>query len=255
MTNSPYATLADIYEANRPSYPKALISDIIRETQLSPEARLMEIGAGTGKATESFLHRGYRIDANELDPSMAAILQKKCPSNKLSVSMGSFETWTPPQKYYDMIYCAQAFHWLDPDTKFQRCRTFLPVGGYLTLIWYDPQPAPVSPAHRVTKAVQERYFGPSDITISVPLNTRLQEMEATKDFRLHFQKEYLVTLKNTPQQSLLAMQSTPAFSEKFSQFPMKKQEAFIQEYTAAIEENGGTLEAPMLFSLYILKAL
>ena len=255
MSALPYASLAEIYEAIRPSYPDELISDVITHSQIPQDAHLMEIGAGTGKATACFLRRGYHVDANELDPAMADILSEKCASKKMTLTVGPFETWAPPQSCYDLIYCAQAFHWLDPDIKFEKCRGLLSEGGHLALIWYDPQSAPDTPAYRAAQAVRENYFGPEDMTVSVPMNTRLQEMDVASDFVLCFQKEYPVTIYNTPHQSLLAMQSTPAFSERFSQFPVEKQTAFIREYTAAIEENGGVLEAPMLFSLYILTAI
>lgn len=254
MTDSPYASLSEIYEAIRPSYPDALISDIVTQTELLSGATLMEIGAGTGKATEAFLHRGFSIDANELDPSMASILRKKCMSNDLTISVCPFESWTPPKSNYDLIYCAQAFHWLDPNIKFRKCRELSSTGGFLALIWYDPQPTPETPAHKAAEGIRQAYFGPSDMTVSVPMNTRLQEINAASDFSLYFQRDYDITLHNTPRQSLLAMQSTPAFSQKFSSFPAPKQDAFLREYTAAITENGGVLEAPMRFSLYLLKA-
>lgn len=255
MSYSPYASLAEIYETIRPSYPAELIADIIQITGLSSNVHCMEIGAGTGKATEAFLQRDFYVDAIELDGSMAEILRRKCSSQKLKLCVGSFETWTPPRAEYDMIYCAQAFHWLDPETKFKKCRHYLSTGGYLALIWYDPQLAPNTPAQRAAEQIKNRYFGPSNMTTSVPMDQRTSELETAEGFMLHFQKQYSVTLQNTPKQSLLAMQSTPAFSEKFRQLSSMQQDTFIKEYTLAIEENGGTLDAPMLYSLYILKAV
>lgn len=47
----PYKDIAGIYEETRPSYPDELINDIITKTNLKPDDRLLEIGAGTGKAS------------------------------------------------------------------------------------------------------------------------------------------------------------------------------------------------------------
>jgi ubiquinone/menaquinone biosynthesis C-methylase UbiE len=57
----PYKGIAGIYEEIRPSYPDKLIKDVINITELQPNADILEIGAGTGKATIAFAHRGYHI--------------------------------------------------------------------------------------------------------------------------------------------------------------------------------------------------
>ena len=47
--------MAQLYEKARPSYPEELIDDIIIKTNLGLKDRLLEIGAGTGKATIQLL--------------------------------------------------------------------------------------------------------------------------------------------------------------------------------------------------------
>ncbi len=50
-----YNTIAETYDAIRPGYPVPLIADIVEAGNLSEASKLMEIGAGTGKATIAFL--------------------------------------------------------------------------------------------------------------------------------------------------------------------------------------------------------
>ena len=43
---------ADYYDKYRPSYPREIIDTLIAETQIKENSKLLEIGAGSGKATE-----------------------------------------------------------------------------------------------------------------------------------------------------------------------------------------------------------
>lgn len=56
-----FDTVAELYEAYRPSYPVPLIEQVIFATGVPKDARILEIGSGTGKATELFAPRGYPI--------------------------------------------------------------------------------------------------------------------------------------------------------------------------------------------------
>ena len=107
---SPYQSLAETYEAIRPGYPEALIDEVLSQTALTAPGPLLEIGAGTGKATKAFLERGYAVDAVEPDGDMAALLERKLHSPALRLFVLPFESWQPPRSSYPMIYCAQAFH-------------------------------------------------------------------------------------------------------------------------------------------------
>ena len=137
---SAYKNIAKTYDAIRPGYPDELIADIIEAGNLSATSKLLEIGAGTGKATTAFLDLGFSVDANEIELDMADVLKRKVISDKLSLSVGPFESWVPPQPKYNCIYCAQAFHWLDKDIKFRKCNDYLLRNGLLALFWYDPMP-------------------------------------------------------------------------------------------------------------------
>ena len=62
----PYKNIALIYDQVRPSYPAQLIRDIITATNIGANSTLLEIGAGTGKATVQFAEKGFKIHAIEI---------------------------------------------------------------------------------------------------------------------------------------------------------------------------------------------
>lgn len=248
-----YKNLAETYESVRPGYPDELIADIIKAGNLSPVSKLMEIGAGTGKATTAFLNRGFAVDANEIEPDMAEVLRRKETSDKLNLSVGPFETWVPPHTEYDCIYCGQAFHWLDKEIKFKKCKEYLSREGLLALFWYDPMPHVQTAANFAAEQVKEKYLGAENIVTSVSMDTRLQEITETPYFDLLEKKTYQVVLKNTADQSWAAMESTPAFQKKYADLSNAERTKFRKEYTTVIEYNGGFTETSMLYTLYLLR--
>jgi cyclopropane fatty-acyl-phospholipid synthase-like methyltransferase len=136
----PYKGIAAIYDEIRPSYPEKLIRDIISRTGLKLGDRLLEIGAGTGMATVQFAEKGFAIHAVELGRDMAEVFRDKCSKYPaVSMDVASFEDWEySGRQKYDVIYSAQAFHWLDINIKYKKCYELLNDGGYLVLFWYSP---------------------------------------------------------------------------------------------------------------------
>ncbi|MBV8755971.1 MAG: class I SAM-dependent methyltransferase [Deltaproteobacteria bacterium] len=101
---------AALYDAARPSYDLRAI-DVIRE--LGP--RVLEIGAGTGKATELLARVGLHVTAVEPGATMAAALRAK-DLPRVRVVEARFEDVV--EHDYDTVVAAQAWHWMDPAKKY-----------------------------------------------------------------------------------------------------------------------------------------
>jgi len=56
-----FGRVAKLYDRVRPSYPDAVIDAVLAFAGLRPGARILEIGAGTGKATMLLAERGERL--------------------------------------------------------------------------------------------------------------------------------------------------------------------------------------------------
>ena len=125
--------VAQLYDAMRPSYPGEVFADVITLSGVDAEARLFEIGCGTGHATQMLAARGLAIDCIELGENMAALARKRlAPYPRVKIVVADFDTWTTPQRY-DLVYSATAYHWLNPVTRDARVAAILKPEGQLAL--------------------------------------------------------------------------------------------------------------------------
>jgi SAM-dependent methyltransferase len=131
-----FGSVAARYDAARPSYPESLVADVLAHAALGPGDAILELGAGTGKATRMFAAAtpGQRLVALEPSPEMAALAARHADE----VVTSDFEAWAAPQEAFGLLICAQAWHWLDPATRFDRCRSVLAPGGTLAVFWNRP---------------------------------------------------------------------------------------------------------------------
>ena len=122
---------AGSYDRSRPGYPMQAIEHI---EGLGPAATVVEVGAGTGKATVAMARPGRRLICVEPSPDMAGVLEAKDLPG-VEVVVGRFEAWDGPHEPVDLIYAAQAWHWVDRDTGYAKARSLLRHGGALALMW------------------------------------------------------------------------------------------------------------------------
>jgi SAM-dependent methyltransferase len=122
------------YEESRPSYPAAVIEHV---SSLVDARTAVEVGAGTGKATVGMAREGLEIMCLEPSPQMAALLEARdLPGVEVAVT--TFEGWECDPGSIDLLYAAQAWHWVDRDTGFAKALSILRPGGVVALIWNIP---------------------------------------------------------------------------------------------------------------------
>jgi SAM-dependent methyltransferase len=123
------------YHARRPHYPSALFDKLVTDIHLPEDAELLEIGPGTGQATQPLAERSYKITAVELGNEMAAKAREALASHpNVKVVADAFEDVELPATYYDLIYSATAIHWIKSEVKFTKPHKLLKPGGHLAII-------------------------------------------------------------------------------------------------------------------------
>jgi SAM-dependent methyltransferase len=133
---SSFGAVAAAYERVRPGYPDAMFDDLLEYA--GPVSRVLEAGAGTGRATAVLAGRGLSVHAVEHDAAMASVLVARLPS--VQVTVGAFET-TPLEVPYDLLVSAQAWHWMDPHLRWAKAASCLRPGGTLALFWNHDLPS------------------------------------------------------------------------------------------------------------------
>jgi SAM-dependent methyltransferase len=132
-----FGSVAELYDAARPSYPGALVDDVIAYAGCEPGDQALEVGAGTGKATAQFAARGLRVLALEPDPAMAAVASTRAATagEHVRVLVSDFESAELPERRFALLYCAQAWHWVDPRRRYGLAHRVLAPGGAVAVFW------------------------------------------------------------------------------------------------------------------------
>lgn len=73
-----FGRVAELYDRARPSYPPAVIDAVVEFAGLTSPARIVEVGAGTGKATVLLAERGLGVLALEPSHEMAQVARANC---------------------------------------------------------------------------------------------------------------------------------------------------------------------------------
>ena len=127
--------VADNYDRARPRYPEKLFDDLVELTGIGPDSRLLEVGCGTGIATLPMAERGFRITCVEMGENLAAVARRKlAPYPNVSVTTSRFEDWDAIGEKFDLLYCAQVWHWLDPEVRYQKAADVLRPGAFLAIV-------------------------------------------------------------------------------------------------------------------------
>lgn len=154
MNTEIFTGKAQAYASARPGYPDAAIEYI--SSIISKDAVIADIGAGTGKFTELLAKRGYELFAVEPNTDMREQListLKNYPGAE--IVKGTAESTTLSDHSVDVITCAQALHWFDPDAFREECRR-IGKPGVLAIVIYNNMPGDRSFVHR--KSSMDAFF-------------------------------------------------------------------------------------------------
>ena len=120
---------AEAYDRFRPTYPDAVIDDLLGPVPAGLE--VLDVGCGTGIASRQIAQRGAEVLGVELAPRMAEIAR----GHGVAVEIAAFEAWNSAGRTFDRVTSAQAWHWLDLPVATAKAASVLRPGGKLCLIW------------------------------------------------------------------------------------------------------------------------
>ena len=130
-----FDTIPELFDKWRPRYCAEAFSDIIESAALSNTSRMLEIGPGTGQATEPFLRSGCAYLAIELGANFTGVMRDKFGSYpNFDIVNADFETHDFGGAQFDLIFSAAAIQWIPEEIGFGRSYELLRPGGMLAMM-------------------------------------------------------------------------------------------------------------------------
>lgn len=124
---------ANGYNDARLGYTPELFEYLLTRAVSSP--RVLEIGAGTGLASEGLLDCSpCGLTLVEPDSRLCSFLEQRFSANDVKVICGVFPDVDVAGEF-DLIACAAAFHWMEPVAALARIKPLLVPGGTWAMWW------------------------------------------------------------------------------------------------------------------------
>ncbi len=156
--------VAEQYNASRPTYVRELFEDIIELSGISIDSKILEIGPGTGQATEPFLKTGAQVVCVEPGANLAAFCKHKFRNyNNISFVNSSFEDFDNDMNQFDLVYAGTSFHWIDYEFGMRKAYNLLKNNGSIALFWNRPMVNdPNNPLHMAIQEIYRQVYGKSE---------------------------------------------------------------------------------------------
>ncbi len=241
------------YDDIRPGYPPVVMTDIANYCGLSADSRILEIGAGTGQATAIFARNGYSLTALEPSRAMAAIAQRNLRRYPgASILEQTFEDAALPVGGLDLIFAAQAFHWVDTIAGFRKAHRALCEQGVLAVFWNLNRPLR-SPLQDAFKELYGRYFrGEPWFCMDVDRlershRKRQERIEASGLFSVALKRDYNWSRRITGEDYVRLLDS---YSDH-RLMPEHRKRGLYSGILAAVDNHGGSMDLPYVTVSYL----
>lgn len=134
-----YGQIADAYDRTRPRYPQKLVNRAVEIAKLFANARILEIGCGTGIATTAFADLGFSMVCIEPNSEAYQIACRNCARyGTVKIINTTFEEWELEKSQFDAVLAATSFHWVSPKVVYTKAAEALKSDGFLILLWNTP---------------------------------------------------------------------------------------------------------------------
>ena len=250
-----YREVSQAYDRVRPSYGDDLISKAIALAQLSPQAKILEIGSGPGTATVSFAKRGYKIVGLEPNSTACQIANQNCREYPdVEVLPLSVEEWEPQFNEFAAVVAASSLHWVAPNPGYAKIAQALKSFGSLILLWNTG----FQPSDRARELISPIYqtYAPA----LKPVKGRNKERKELKSFEKlvvesgyfqHLTSEELMVEVTYSIEDYLSLLST--YSPYIMMNPKQRQDLFTALENCLQKENFSQFNLSYLSILQVFK--
>jgi SAM-dependent methyltransferase len=130
-----FDTIPEQFDRFRPRYSPELFEYLIHHTEIGPGKSVLEIGPGTGQATDPILQTGCDYHAIELGERLCAKMKEKYDRfPNFHIVNDDFITFDFGQQRFDMVYSAATIQWIPEEIAFSKTFELLNPGGVLAMM-------------------------------------------------------------------------------------------------------------------------
>lgn len=226
---------ASLYHAIRPNYPEELFDDLATNANLSPQAKILEIGPGTGQATKPLAKRNYELTGIEIGASLAAIARNELSQfNNVDIITGAFEDIELAPESFDLIFSAISFHWIKPGWKYRKPHQLLKPNGHLAIVHTHPiSDGQGDTFFHASQPIYQKYFPRSNnLKSSLPLQSEIAPYEIDNQL---FELSHFATFPMTHHYSGEKYRQLVNTYSPTLRLPLGKREAFLDDIQQLIE--------------------
>ena len=146
----------------RTRYCDELFVDVIEYANLNAGKAVLEIGPGTGQATEPFLKTGCSYLAIELGENFTEVMKNKFGSYRnFQIVNADFETYDFGQRQFNLVYSAAAIQWIPEEIGFPKVYHLLKSDGtFAMMLTLTDYKAPNEALYSKIQEVYVKHFHP-----------------------------------------------------------------------------------------------
>ena len=134
-----FETVAEQFDEWRPRYCDELFTDLIEYANLDENKTVLEVGPGTGQATEPVLKTKCSYYAIELSKIFADFMVNKYGSfPNFHIINSDFEKYGFAENHFDLVYSAAAFQWIPENKGYPKAFDILKSGGTFAMFMMKP---------------------------------------------------------------------------------------------------------------------
>lgn len=224
-----FGSAADVYERGRPGWPAEALAWLTKELELAPQARIVDLGAGTGKLTRALTERFDYVVAVEPLTSLRRRLEALAP--RAEAVAGTAERIPVANGTVEAVFAGEAFHWFDGERALAEIARVLRPSGGLALLWNVPQETKPAPPSEVPELLDRLRLE------AKPPRTRYGSFEWKRSFEQHPFEELRAArfshVVELDRRGLLAYYASQSY---VAVLPEKERTAVLEELGGAIAD-------------------
>ena len=158
-----FDTIPEKFDRYRVRYSHELFAQFIAMAHITEKSSVLELGPGTGQATDPILDTGCDFNAIEIGDNFCQLLRQKYGSRRnYNLIHDDFITFDFGDKRFDAIYSAATIQWIPEDVAFSKTFALLKPGGMLAMMKLQGDyKTPNEALYRRIQQVYDKWFKPN----------------------------------------------------------------------------------------------